>query len=404
MSVRGEELRRLRQRAGLTQEALAERAEVSVSTIRKLEQGERPSAYIATLRRLAGALGTTTAALLEPLPQLTGQVDEGERYDLLGLRQVLQPAHGAGQPLIDDHGPLADDDLRELSWAAHGLFRDGDYDGAFATLPATIGQVRAATQLLDGGQREAAARHLVQVLQTAAMVLIMASKHDLAWTALAEAYRAAELAGDPVGAAGIACTEGWLLTTQARFADASTAGMATAAALEPPMSADPAHLAVWGWLELSIAAAAARNAQQDEAAEAIRRAYAVGHLVEPHQPRREVAHWSTFGPTTVAMREAEIAAVAGDAGAVLRVAGRVPANARPAVTWQRHRLDVAAALAQARRWDEAAGVLHQLRRRAPMWLRYQVYARRILADLLHAYPRTIPPDLRGLAGWLRVDN
>lgn len=404
MSVRGEELRRLRQRAGLTQEALAERAQISVSVIKKLEQGQRPSAYISTLRRLAGALGTTTAALLEPLPALAGEVDEGERYDLLGLRQVLQPPHGNGRPLVDDEPPLAVDDLRALAWSAHGLFRDGDYDHALTTLPTTIRQTRAAVALLGGTDREAAAGHLAQVLQTAAMVLIQAKKPDLAWTAIADAYRAADLAGDPIAAGGIACTEGWLLVTGARFGDATSAGLATAEALEPPLRADREHMAMWGWLQLGIAAAAVRDARQDVADEAIRRAYAVAHLAEPRQPRTEVRHWTTFSPVTVQMRHAELAAVAGDAGNVLRIAAEVPGGARPAVTWQRHRLDVAAALAQVHRWDDAAQVLHGLRRRAPMWLRYQVYARRILADILRAYPRTIPTELRGLAGWLHVDN
>src|SRR5262249_47410172 len=53
----GKQLRRLRQRAGLTQEVLAERAGVSVATIGALEEGQRRRSYPNTAAALAEALG-----------------------------------------------------------------------------------------------------------------------------------------------------------------------------------------------------------------------------------------------------------------------------------------------------------------------------------------------------------
>ncbi|WP_241777516.1 helix-turn-helix domain-containing protein [Streptomyces sp. CT34] len=50
-------LRRLRQQAGMTQEALAERAGVGVRTVRGLETGERADPRVTTVRLLADALG-----------------------------------------------------------------------------------------------------------------------------------------------------------------------------------------------------------------------------------------------------------------------------------------------------------------------------------------------------------
>ena len=49
----GEVLRRLRTAAGLTQEELAERSEVSVRTIRGLETGKRTNPRMTTVQRLA---------------------------------------------------------------------------------------------------------------------------------------------------------------------------------------------------------------------------------------------------------------------------------------------------------------------------------------------------------------
>jgi transcriptional regulator with XRE-family HTH domain len=60
----GEGIRELRKRAALTQYDLAVAAEVSVHTIRQLEQGRRQTASIATLVRLARALGVDLAELL----------------------------------------------------------------------------------------------------------------------------------------------------------------------------------------------------------------------------------------------------------------------------------------------------------------------------------------------------
>jgi predicted ATPase/transcriptional regulator with XRE-family HTH domain/Tfp pilus assembly protein PilF len=57
----GERLRRYREAAGYSQEALAERAGLSANAISALERGERKRPYPDTLRRLAEALGLTNA-------------------------------------------------------------------------------------------------------------------------------------------------------------------------------------------------------------------------------------------------------------------------------------------------------------------------------------------------------
>ncbi|HEV8637512.1 MAG TPA: helix-turn-helix domain-containing protein, partial [Chloroflexota bacterium] len=64
----GDQLRRLRVRAGLTQEVLAERAGLGVATIGALEEGRRRRPYPSTVAALAAALGLAPAdraALLE---------------------------------------------------------------------------------------------------------------------------------------------------------------------------------------------------------------------------------------------------------------------------------------------------------------------------------------------------
>jgi tetratricopeptide (TPR) repeat protein/transcriptional regulator with XRE-family HTH domain len=77
----GAELRRLRERSGLTQEQLAERSRLSPRAIRALELGERLRPYPHTLRALATALDLTAdeqARLVAMLPRrvLTGRTPQ----------------------------------------------------------------------------------------------------------------------------------------------------------------------------------------------------------------------------------------------------------------------------------------------------------------------------------------
>lgn len=68
MSASGEigyQLRRLRRLRGLTQEELADRADVSRDLVAKLEQGRRHTARITSLASLARALDVELSALVE---------------------------------------------------------------------------------------------------------------------------------------------------------------------------------------------------------------------------------------------------------------------------------------------------------------------------------------------------
>jgi transcriptional regulator with XRE-family HTH domain len=61
----GDNIRRARTRAGLTQDALARKAELSRVYVIKLESGDRKSPSLDVLARLARALGIAPADLLK---------------------------------------------------------------------------------------------------------------------------------------------------------------------------------------------------------------------------------------------------------------------------------------------------------------------------------------------------
>src|SRR5512134_2325379 len=62
-SAFGAQLRRYREAAGLTQEQLAERAGLTANAISLLERGQRRLPYPQTIRKLAEALGLSTAEI-----------------------------------------------------------------------------------------------------------------------------------------------------------------------------------------------------------------------------------------------------------------------------------------------------------------------------------------------------
>jgi transcriptional regulator with XRE-family HTH domain len=65
VATTGEKLKRLRRGKALTQIQLADKADVSQSTIAQIESGVRPNPHPSTLGKLAAALDVSPADLLE---------------------------------------------------------------------------------------------------------------------------------------------------------------------------------------------------------------------------------------------------------------------------------------------------------------------------------------------------
>src|SRR5205814_10400801 len=86
----GDRIARLRRRRDLTQERLAEQAGLSVDIVRKLEQGVRRTARLATLNALARALDVEPSVLVGQ-PATFEVRGEGEQPSVLALRQAVAP-------------------------------------------------------------------------------------------------------------------------------------------------------------------------------------------------------------------------------------------------------------------------------------------------------------------------
>ncbi|MBW1601026.1 helix-turn-helix transcriptional regulator [Streptomyces sp. JJ66] len=314
----GDNLRAHRRVAGLSQEELANDAGLSVSVVRKVEQGGQ--ARVETLHCLARALNIPTSALFaadSPEPVIG---DEANRQMLMTLRKALMPPVGIRQTLTDPGGaePLAK--LWRQVGEGHTLHFADRYDSVARTLPGLLRATEAAVASAeDDTDRQEAMRVRSHALLFAGKHLTHVRQYDMAYHALSEGIRLAREVNDTAWAATGVSGMCWLLLRQDRFDESERLAAVTADQMEPRMSsATVSELAAWGELSLWIASAAVRNNRPDEAAEARRMAAtAASALGQEHTDFRQ--HWSTFGPVTAELKAVEDLGLAGDWHGVLRL-------------------------------------------------------------------------------------
>ncbi|MFI9175737.1 helix-turn-helix transcriptional regulator [Streptomyces lincolnensis] len=406
----GDNVRKYRRTAGMSQEGLAEAADLSLSTVRKVEQGGHVS--MDTLAALAAALGVETSALFaSEAPQpIVGAEDEVNRRHLAELRRALMPPIGLAAPLAEPGEAAEPSVIRQGVQDSHTLYQADRYTSVARKLPGLLRSSEAAVAILNGEEQQHAMIARAHALLLTGKYLTQVRQYDMAYFALAEAIRLARETGQTQLAATGVVGLGWLLLRQDRFDESEQLAAQTAAEIEPRMSdATPAQLAVWGELWLRVAAAARRNNRPDVATHARRMAATAGGALE-REHTDFPTHWSAFGPVTAEAKAVEDLALVGDARGVLRRAdgGLLSAKAAKSVgrlstnNWGRHRLDVARAHVLLGSHQDAMDELVNLRETADVWLTHQPMARRVMADILKTRKRTLTEDMRSMAAHLGV--
>jgi transcriptional regulator with XRE-family HTH domain len=391
----------LRRRRGLTQEGLADAAQVSVTVVRKLEQGG--TARMETYNALARALRVRTVWFMtaeSPAPQVADQRDAV----LADIRSAVNPPAGLrGRLFADDDMPP---NLPMLDRAVHAVaaaYQADAYDDVARLSPALVRSAHVHVRALDGEDRDQAVKLRADALQLTGRYLIQVREHDLALVALRDALADALAVGDHALAAAAIGQQGWALMRQARFDEVERLCIDTAEAIEPArMSrASRDELSAWGYLLMRAAAAAARNARMDEARQyqalANSAAAAVGTEVDAPGHMR-------FGPITAGMNGMQNELVGDHPDVALDLArdlregrGTVTPN-----TMQRHAIDRAKAHVRLRNPDKANRILLQLKASAPEWLRHQQAARDISEDIVAAAKRMPSSEQREVAEFLGV--
>lgn len=379
----GARVRETRKRRGMTQRDLAATAGVSISLVRKLEQGERTDLRLETAHQLARALNVPTTRLVADPPEPWRPAVPEDTWK--PVRDALQAA-----PSQLPEPPT----VRGVSGATAGgraLFAIERYDALGGMLPSLIRDVTAL------GDSPAERRLYYQVMQLAVSFFGQVRQYEAAAEA---AQRALDAAADELDGGAAVVAQCQQMLRHGRLTDVAEVATRWADEVEPRMSrATPEQLAVWGGLQLRIGAAAVRDNRRTEAAAALRMANiaAVGIGREVITAPDHIRH---FGPVTVTQQRAEHAAIQRRPERVLRLHKTVetwsPAQGGGKSGRCRHLLDVADA--HLRLHDEArcVAILHEVHTEAPQWIVAQRYAQDIMGRVIERR-RTLTPEMRTLA-------
>ncbi|MFI5749873.1 helix-turn-helix domain-containing protein [Streptomyces sp. NPDC051644] len=363
-------------RSGMTQEQLAEAAEVSVGVVRKLERGG--TASLPSLLAIASTLGTDIAVLLgQQAPRRS--MDRDERA---ALRTLSAATHDAAIGIPADTEPGTVAELRAVVQHADTAYWAGRYTELGTLLAALLPEARARYDAAGTDEREAAAGLLADVFQTAGMAANVWGSRDLAYAALTYGRQIAVQAGDDLREAHLAATTAWVNLRDGRTAQGFALAAARAERIEPRMSEhDPDRLSVYGQLVTNAAVAASRGgASADTAREYLSQAHAVGARLGSEYARGR--HAQPYGPLYAATQAMSIAVALGDTAGALRLMDTVRLDETvPLATRARYGLDVALTHVECRRWDRAADTLEAVCTMAPGWVQHQMLPGVIISRL-----------------------
>lgn len=387
----GDRLREARKRAGYSQQELAGHSGVSLSLIRKLEQGEREDTRLETARALASSLRVPTSRLI------AGHTEEGADPATVDQWAAVRYALVA-HPTRDDvaEAPTVSG-LQEAFSAALPLRAKH----RFAELSGILPPLVRDAEILAGITPEGRALRF-RVASLCAWLLTMNRHFTEAEDLISHHLQDAP---DGVQAAAMVNTMSWLLLRQGRLGEARALAVKWADETEPHRlsRATADELSAWGWMLLRVSNSSVRDAREGEAVDALRLAAAAAAAMG-REVQSQADPMRTFGPTTVALKEAENAMIMDQPDRVLQLSAPLDAaGMRPMslANWNRHRLDVANAKARTRDYAGAIGTMLEVWESSPEWLPQQRYARDILGRIV-GRRRTLTPEMRQLTEAVRL--
>ena len=401
----GENIARLRTVSGLTQEDLAERAEVSVELIRKLEQGIRKAALVGSLYRVANGLDVPLSVLMSQQPVFSAEDATDAPADggrIAHLRQVLQPVASGLVPAATPEAWTLPD-LQRSARDAWRLYQTGRLADLAALLPGFIVSGQQLVRDTHDHERDQALVETSQLYNVASAVLTELGYEDLGYDAANQALAIAQQADHALVPLWATNALQFVLGRQGRIAEAEALAVRTAEANEPRFGqAVPAQLAAWGHVLRMGMVDAIRQERHSQAEDLLNLAQAAATRVGSDQVD-DYGIW--YGPTTVGFMAVGLAVERGAYGQALTLAESVGSEDGLATrTRMQHLLYVADAQAHEDRADDAVNTLLAVRRRTPEWLHHQLRARATVGMLLdmRGVSRSRSEGLRELATFMNV--
>jgi transcriptional regulator with XRE-family HTH domain len=366
----------------MTQRQLATAAAISLSLLRKIEQGTRPAtpAVLSSLARamrsdpaeLAGASCLASTRIREAIPLIRHALD---CHDL------------------PDDGPVRP--LGELRAAAQAVTLDRlacRYVGMSGVLPELLAELTRAAHAQAGRDRQAAYGMLAMAYRAADAI---ADKHgytDLSARTIELIGQAATRADDPLLEAMAAYVRAEIFFT-GQHPETGLRVLADAAArLDPGSCRDT--LAAYGSLHMRAAVLAARASQ----ARTVTSSLAEARDAARHVPDG-IYYGTAFGPSSLRVHEVAAAAEHGDYVTVLaRAKGWQPPPAVPAERRSHYFIELARAQMWAGQHPRALASLQAARQIAPQHARHNPVVHSTVATLIRVQ-RHPPGDLLLFARW-----
>ncbi|WP_326610259.1 helix-turn-helix transcriptional regulator [Streptomyces scopuliridis] len=374
----GNRIAELRLRRNMTQEQLSASADLSIDVIRKLEQGRRTTARLATINALAQALDTEPSYLVgQPTTFEIGETEDS-LPSVLALRQAISPVADILGGDADPEDPPTITDLRASLLSTEVIRREGRMSEIGALLPQLIRDARMAAHAYTGAEAAAANSVLAVAYQVAATTLTALGKEDAAFTAMERSFNAVRQGDDPNLETLAASTLSWVFTKQGRLADAERVALARAQEIEPGFRSGRQDLALWGVLLLRAATAAVRQEKQGTVMELMRLAKGAAESMGEDL----VVYATPFGPTNAGIAHVNFLVEMEKSDEAVRSARSIPNLAGLPPTWRaRFHVDRALAYNDLGKDRASESALLLAEKDAPEWMRYHSTSRRLVEEL-----------------------
>lgn len=362
----GDRVAMARKVAGLNQQALAQRANYSISMLRAVEQGREPGspAFVAAVAR---ALGIEAEELYGQPYRGTLDDDGGVPPGLAELRTLF--AEGRYALPLDPGSP---EELEADLGKARDLRHSDRARQAIEMTPSLLRRMAGAIhQASTDSGRERGYRHLAQAYGNTAQLVYRFGWIPLATQAVDLMELAAERSDDPLLAAHAVQHRALILMSCAAY-DTSTRLVQHSLGLLESRPDSEEVLALRGSAHLRGAMISARACELDRAREHIAEARVLGQRLG----RSSAAYDTNFGPGNVEIHDVAVSLEGGDPGKAardgfeLRLPDDMRAN-RVGHHWQ----DVARAWVLANDHTNALRALSNARRAAPQQTRYHPQVR-----------------------------
>ncbi|HSZ29252.1 MAG TPA: helix-turn-helix domain-containing protein [Pseudonocardiaceae bacterium] len=382
----------LRKIHGVTQQALAMRAAVSYSLLRKVERGERPASpsFIAAIAR------ALSVSVLDITEQPYGARDAHPTSEQAGVPALRQALAEGDDPELDT-SLRSLDDLRAAMADIHELNRKGKYADEVRGLPDLLRHLHATVNACPVNARPGAYEMLSAAYSYATIALYRLGHLDLTHLADERARAAAAHGDDPLRAAVAEWNHSLILMFDGAY-PAALRSIDRAEAIVDLAQPSPAVPAVRGALHLRAAVIAARATHSDLAAE---------HLVAARSlavdGQDEANFYNTkFGLPNVTIHEVSVPVELADGTTAVTRAAKVTLPAHTAPSRVGHYwIDIARAWLLHGNRARALDSLQQARRITPQLTRYHPQVHETV-HILAARDARSTASLRHFAAWCGI--